>query len=161
VAEGSGAGASHTSRATGSGARRETRSRPARRRERIEGASIALADAGEKGRGVFALRPFRTGELIERVPVLVLPAADWEHLRETRLMEYAFCWGKRREQAAVALGFGSFYNHGDPANAETIERPEEDAIDFLALRDIDAGEEITIDYTGADKSREVWFDVTR
>jgi SET domain-containing protein len=158
VAESSEAAPSRANRAGANVARRESR-RLGRRRESIEGAAVVLGDAGAKGRGVFALRPFRSGDLIERVPVLVLPAADWEHLRETRLMEYAFCWGRRREQAAVALGFGSFYNHGDPANAETIERPEEDAIDFIALRDIDAGEEITIDYTGADKSREVWFDV--
>jgi SET domain-containing protein len=127
----------------------------------IAGAGIALGDAGAKGKGVFALRPFRTGDLIERVPVLVLPAADWEHLRETRLMEYAFCWGKRREQAALALGFGSFYNHAAAPNAETIELPAENVIDFVALRDIRVGEEITIDYTGDDDSREVWFDVQR
>lgn len=135
--------------------------RPARRRSAIAGAPVALGDAGDKGRGVFALRPFKCGELIERVPVLVLPATDWQHLRETRLMEYAFCWGRRREQAAIAMGFGSFYNHGEPPNAETVEQIDAHAIDFLALRDIVAGEEITIDYTGADKDREVWFDVQR
>lgn len=127
----------------------------------IAGAAVVLGDAGAKGRGVFALRPFRAGDLIERVPVLVLPAADWQHLRETRLMEYAFCWGKRREQAAIALGFGSFYNHAEAPNAETIEQPAENVIDFVALRDIAAGEEITIDYTGDDRTREVWFDVQR
>src|SRR5436305_320986 len=63
-----------------------------------------------KGRGVFARRPIREGEVIERVPVIVLPVGEirtpdgW-----TTLGDYCFLWD--RGTVAVALGYGSLYNH--------------------------------------------------
>jgi SET domain-containing protein len=43
------------------------------------------------------------------------------------------------------LGYGSFYNHSSDPSAEYIEEVE-DTLTFKALREIPAGEEITIDY---------------
>jgi uncharacterized protein len=108
-----------------------------------------------KGRGVFARRPIRKGQVIERVPVIVLPAEEVGG--GTTLANYSFQWG--RGQAALALGYGSLYNHSYRPNARYWDvgpRTKE----FTALRDIEPGEEITVNYNGKPRSRaSVWFEV--
>ena len=111
-----------------------------------------------KGRGVFARRPIRKGEVFETVPMIVLTAKEFEDgLVGTGLESYCFGWG--RDQVALALGYGSLYNHSYRPNARYEDvGPRTKA--FLALRDIDAGEEITVNYNGKPRSRTaVWFDV--
>ncbi|MEW6428549.1 MAG: SET domain-containing protein [Thermodesulfobacteriota bacterium] len=97
-----------------------------------------------KGRGVFALRPFRQGQLIERAPVIVMEEDPWELLNQTSLRDYYFAWGGDR--IAVVLGFGSLYNHSALPNARAERRIGQDVVDFIAARDIRAGEEITFCY---------------
>lgn len=95
-----------------------------------------------KGRGVFAKSFISEGTVIERVPVLVLPTEDVE---TTPLADYVFEWG--RDTVALALGYGSLYNHSYEPNArydDVGQRTKE----FSALRDIYPGEEITVNYNG-------------
>src|SRR5450432_3007553 len=110
---------------------------------------IALGQAGRKGRGVFAQRAFGPGELIETAPVLVIPAQEWAHIEPTILFHYTFCWGRNGEDAALAMGLGSFYNHSWRPNADYVTRLEDETIDFVALLPIAAGEEVTVNYNGA------------
>ena len=61
-----------------------------------------------KGRGVFARRLIHDGEVIERV--LALPVGETRTASgPTRMSGYCFEWG--RGTVAVALGYGSLYNH--------------------------------------------------
>lgn len=109
-----------------------------------------------KGRGVFAKQSIGRGELVERSPIIVFTPEEWEHIEKTVLYDYCFNWGDR--QGALALGCGSLYNHSFHPNAKYIKNLREMAIDFLALRDIEAGEEITVNYNGAPGDRDpVWF----
>jgi hypothetical protein len=97
-----------------------------------------------KGRGVFALRRFRKGEVIERVPVLVLPANTLEEgPADSRLADYCFVWG--RGTVALALGYGSLYNHSYRPNARYDDTGPQTKV-FSAIREIEPGEEITEDY---------------
>jgi uncharacterized protein len=113
-----------------------------------------------KGRGVFAGRALRPGELIERTPVLLLPAPEWSAVAQTRLSDHCFRFGPDPLDAAVALGYGSLYNHSFRPSAYYLKRLDEAVIDFIALRALAAGEEITVNYDGTPDSREpVWFDV--
>jgi hypothetical protein len=100
-----------------------------------------------KGRGVYARRLLRPGEVIERVPVLVLAA---EELRDARswdgLAGCCFQWGKGT--LGLALGYGSLYNHSYQPNARYHDE-EGRIMVFTALRDIGRGEEITVNYNGA------------
>lgn len=99
-----------------------------------------------RGRGVHALRAFAAGECIERAPVIVLAARELDAIRSTLLGRYYFEWGEDDESGALALGYGSLYNHSYTPNATYEFREELMAIDFLALREIGPGEEITINY---------------
>ena len=102
-----------------------------------------------KGRGVFARRFIPEGTVIEKVPVLVMPE---EEAYVGLLADYVFEWGKGT--VAVALGYGSLYNHSYDANCRYDDVGKQSKI-FVADRDINEGEEVTINYNGSpkDKSR--------
>jgi SET domain-containing protein len=111
-----------------------------------------------KGRGVFARRLIREGEVIERVPVLVLPVAETKNgSAPSRLAGYCFQWG--RGTVAVALGYGSLYNHSYKPNARYDDESGQTKV-FTAIREIVAGEEITVNYNGEPgDASPVWFKV--
>lgn len=96
-----------------------------------------------KGRGVFARRLIREGEIIERVPVIVLPLDEGD--TGTVLPAYCFTWS--RNSVALALGYGSLFNHSYTPNARYDDRGDRTKV-FSALRDIEPGEEITVNYNG-------------
>lgn len=101
-----------------------------------------------KGRGVFARQPIRAGAVIERVPVLVIPYGEDEW--DSGLAPYYFAWG--RGTVALALGYGSLYNHSYRPNARYDDIGQLTKV-FTALRDIPPGEEITVNYNGDPSDR--------
>jgi len=109
-----------------------------------------------KGRGVFARRPIAAGEVIETCPVLVLPEGSLGD-ESNGLWSYGFAWG--RGTVALALGYGSLYNHSYRPNARYDDvGPRTKA--FTAIRAIAPGDEITVNYNGEPGKRaKVWFDV--
>ncbi|WP_067074906.1 SET domain-containing protein [Methanoculleus horonobensis] len=119
--------------------------------------TVYVGSSGCRGRGVFARRDLAAGELIETCPVVVLGGADEQELLDkTHLFDYYFAWG---ELAAVALGYGSLYNHSYHANADHVCDLLQGAIRISAHRPISKDEEITINYGGpADCPDPVWFD---
>ena len=101
------------------------------------------------GRGVFAGERILAGELIEQCPVVPLQdARDRDRLRKTGLVNYYFLWGEKRDHAAICLGWGAVYNHSFAPNAAYEKVMEDLRMDFHALRDIEPGEEITVNYNG-------------
>ncbi len=113
-----------------------------------------------KGRGIIAGRRFSEGELIERDPVIVVPAEDWALVQDTVISEFCFAWHDRSDDVAVALGHCSLLNHSYSPNAISVKHVRKRVIDFVALCDIEEGEEITLNYHGDPESREpLSFDV--
>ena len=120
---------------------------------------IRAGDSHGKGRGVFALRKIASGETIEEAPVIVVRENEVAHLDATVLGDYYFLWGDDEKQAALLLGLCSLCNHSYEPNARFVLHPERHTIEFVALRDIAAGEEVTTNYNGDPSSREpVWFE---
>lgn len=106
---------------------------------------VAVRPSPVHGRGVFATRPFDAGDLIERCPVIVVPAHERHLIDATALYDYYFYWADGA--AALALGYGSIYNHGAPPNARWIRHFDTGSQDLIATRAIAAEQEITHDYT--------------
>jgi uncharacterized protein len=98
------------------------------------------------GRGVFAGERIRMGRVIEACPVIPLSAADEQKLSETVLDKYMFSWGDGLEGACIALGLGSIFNHSATPNAVACRVHDRTEIEFIALRDIEEGEQILADY---------------
>ena len=125
----------------------------------LQQSEIYFGPSDKHGRGVFAARHIEPGEIIEICPVLVFPKAQLPHVRQTVLEDYYFDWGNEGDYFAVALGYGSLYNHDYDANADYDMDFDAETIDVVCIRDIQPGEEITINYNGfpGDRSK-VWFE---
>jgi uncharacterized protein len=123
--------------------------------------ALKIVEFPNKGRGVVADGAFAAGQTIERCPVIAIPASEAPLIRDTRLAHYYFEWGDDCKQAAIALGYGSLYNHSYSPNARYEFREAEEYLEFIALRNIAVGEEITINYNnlGPSASHPVKFDV--
>lgn len=123
-------------------------------------APICIKDTGKYGRGVYATRDIKKGELIEVSPVLLSRENEWKYLQKTVLFNYCFTWGDNYEHTAIALGYGSLYNHSYTPNATFDNNIDNFSIDFYALADIKDGDEITINYNeDAEDRSPLWFDV--
>ena len=118
-------------------------------------APLRIAWVGRRGRGVVAERRIEEGELVERSPVLIVPHADRAAVDRTVVFTYVFMWErgtveedlyKHEGRAAIALGFTSLLNHSHAPNCLFIRHIDDLAIDLVAARAIEAGEELTIDY---------------
>ena len=118
---------------------------------RTEHLEVAPSQLG--GRGVFARRPFEPDELIEACPVVVVPSEDVAAVCSTVLGHYVYEWD---EGVAVALGFGSLYNHAAVPNARYERDADPDVLRVVAARPIQSGDEVLIDYTGGG-AQQLWF----
>lgn len=110
------------------------------------------------GNGVFALRNFKKGELIESAPVLTFSPKERLILEKTKLNYYIYPWRSTRG-ACIALGFGCIYNHSFEPNADWKQNFKKETMEYKALRDIKKGEEILVNYNGEpdDKTEIDWF----
>ena len=122
---------------------------------------VTIGCSEGRGRGVFAARRFEPGETIEVCPVIALSEADARTLDGTGLYDYYFGWGKGGKQAAIALGYGSLYNHSPSPNAAHHKNAADGLLSVVAVKAIAPGEEIFIRYdTGAaGETQQMWFDV--
>lgn len=123
--------------------------------------TVVVKDAGAKGRGCFATAPIKKGQLIERCPVIVVPVTERELIDKTKLYHYYYAWTPEDEGMAISLGYGSIYNHSFAPNAIFDRVFDGGYIDYVAIKDIDAGAEITVNYNGDpdDQDPLPYFDV--
>ncbi len=121
--------------------------------------SLFIGPSDLHDRGVFTTEGIRKDSLIEICAVIVIPEEELELLKKTVLYNYYFDWHKNGEDAAIVLGYGSLYNHDYQPNTEYALNYEANSIEIYALRDIEAGEELTFNYNGnpTDQTK-VWFD---
>ena len=128
----------------------------------IEPPRVYVRDTGTpKGRGVFAARRFGAGEVVEECPVILFKK-PYEVLHK-ELKTVVFHWpvpeGAAARQA-LALGYGSLYNHANPSNLRYETDTDSLLLRYIADRDINADEELTINYNadgGAPVSDEDWW----
>jgi SET domain-containing protein len=108
---------------------------------------IYLDKSPVHGWGVFAKEDIMEGEIFEECPVLPLPMSYGE--TSGLLIDYRFNWPQgvhEWEEQVVALGFGSFYNHNENANAYWVSNYYERTFNFISNRKINKGEEIFVWY---------------
>lgn len=113
----------------------------------------------EKGRGVFCTTPISAGDTIEICQIIKIPKAQLPIIHKSVLHDYYFLWGSDMDECALALGFGSLYNHETHPNANFILDLEQETIDIIAIKDILPGSEITINYHGEPgDASPLWFE---
>ena len=124
--------------------------------QQIQG--LYITNTEKKGRGVFTSVDIYEGDVIEVCNIIKIPKRELPIIHKSVLHDYYFLWGNDLEDCAIALGYGSLYNHEIHPNANFILDIENETIDIEAIKDIKAGEEITLNYHGeAGNEDEVWF----
>jgi uncharacterized protein len=123
---------------------------------------LVVAETGTSlGRGVFAGRRFGSGEVVEVAPVVLIDLKTQPFPGTIRRLVYN--WSKT--QVALALGYGSLYNHHDQPNLTFKRNTTNQTITFSARRQIQPGEQLTIsyDYLGEGKKprERSWFEIPR
>lgn len=93
-----------------------------------------------KGRGLYATKGIKSGELIEACELIVM---DYDEVQDT-LEGYVYEYSKYR--VAIALGNGSLLNHSDRSNSEFYFNYRKKQLCIRAKKNIRQGEEITINY---------------
>tara|TARA_R100001244_G_scaffold25113_2_gene25444 strand:+ start:100467 stop:101147 length:681 start_codon:yes stop_codon:yes gene_type:complete len=111
----------------------------------------------EMGRGVFATDDIAERENFEFSPMISIPEEDCEHLDNTLLTTYRYeavlSFGDQEISTfgLIGLGNSSLYNHSFSPNADyeiVMSDQGEAAIRLFAIKNIEYGEEITINYNG-------------
>lgn len=113
---------------------------------------VEVRGSSIEGLGIFALRPFPSGELIRRMNLVreVTPEAP---LRPELGEHFKHCAYPDGKVFLVGLPDRHF-NHSCDPNA--YERFEGSDIEIVARRDIEAGEEITVDYLMNNSGGDSW-----
>ncbi len=121
---------------------------------------LYIGETANKGRGVFTHTNIPADTIIETSPVIVMSEKDRSLLDQTLLHDYIFEWQPDGQNlCCMALGWVPIYNHSYTSNCEYFMIYEDQSIYIQTIRDIDAGEELTINYSGDwNETKEVWFD---
>ena len=128
-----------------------------KRAPKLRPGDLYVAPSKVHGMGVFAARDFEPGEVLEVCPVLLVKRSELDHLDRTSLRNHYFEW--KGGGGALAMGYGSLYNHSWDASARAEHDFEEGTLTYTTVRRIRKGEEITINYTGEPDGRgELRFD---
>jgi hypothetical protein len=115
-----------------------------------------------KGRGAYAARSFAAGETVEVCPVILFSGAFGSVPDEVRKL--LFNWrvlAEGDDAHCLALGYGSMYNHANPANMRYEADLGARTLRFVAIRDVAADEELTVNYNavggGHESEADTWF----
>lgn len=102
-------------------------------------AIVLSSNINNGGRGVFATKKYKKGDVIEICPCVKTES----ELIGGRIDDYSFTYDDT--SSVIALGYCSIYNHSDNFNGVwTI--LDENRMEIIAKRDILVGEEIFISY---------------
>ena len=113
----------------------------------------------ERGRGVFTKRSIPANTIIEISPVIVMSSEERKLLDQTLLHDYIFEWGPDSKQCCMALGYVPVYNHSYRSNCEYEMDFPNHVIKIKTIQNIEAGEELFINYNGDwNNSKKIWFD---
>jgi uncharacterized protein len=110
------------------------------------------------GNGVFACKDFAVGEVVEVCPTVPMSEEDAKLISQT-LAEYWFYEWETQTDSAMVLGYGMVYNHDPDANAEYTLDYSMRTVTIKAVKPIQTGEQIFINYnkyTPSDKPLEMF-----
>jgi hypothetical protein len=131
-------------------------------------AVAVIRDTGTPmGRGVFALRRYKAGETVEvcEVEIIRMPYAELSEDLKHRVFDWGYLAKGAGERIygvhALARGNGGIYNDNNPSNMRYEVVPGSDLLRFIAVRDIEIDEELTINYSaiggGHTSDGDTWF----
>lgn len=119
---------------------------------------LYFAPSGKHRYGMYCTEDIQRDSVIEICPIMVIPGEQAKEIvRGYVLYEYYFEW--KRDSIAIALGYGSLYNHSEKPNAIFEPDYKNQYIIFKSTKDIPSGEEILVDYHAGNPDEKVWFEI--
>ena len=112
---------------------------------------LYIKNVAEKGRGVFAAKPIRKGDIVEAAPVIVIPDEDVDLIDQTAMADYYFKWGE--SHFALVLGYGSLYNFSELPNLSFEVDLINEVMVYRAIKSIKIDQELTVHY-----QCDLWFE---
>ena len=121
---------------------------------------VEVRTSAVEGRGLFATETIAADTLVMEAPLLLIPAQQRAALQATLVDDYVYEWDEHGT-AALVLGVSSMCNHADDPNAFLWLVPDGLVAQLFTLRDVAAGEEITVSYRAEEGSEDapLWFEV--
>jgi SET domain-containing protein len=120
---------------------------------------LYIALTKSMGRGVFTAENIEEGTIVETSPVIIMSKDERKLLDQTRLHDYIFEWGVKKDECCMALGYVPVYNHSYRSNCEYEMDFEKEMITIKSVHFIKAGEELFINYNGNwNNDKPVWFE---
>lgn len=118
----------------------------------------------EKGRGAFARKAIKNGTLVDVAHVVLIPNKDYRKIKRTHLYNYCYIWEDPKHKPAfknaITLSVSQFINHSYNPNLKYLYDYDNRAIEFSAIKEIQKGEELTVNYNGlVDDTSPMWFKV--
>ena len=107
---------------------------------------VEVRESSGRGRGVFALKNFKKGDVIEVCPIVYISQKEDLNIQETILGKYIYEW--RENDGAIILGYGSIYNHSFAPNATYSRDFKNITLVYKAWKKIGKGDEIFVNYNG-------------
>lgn len=111
-----------------------------------------------KGRCVIATKEYKIGDFVCADPVLILNEQDSKIIQNTKLFSYDYFWTETC--SCIVFGYGSMFNHSSDPNVKFIKDYENNLMRYEAIKNINIGDEMYIDYNGdALEKTPIWFKV--
>lgn len=120
--------------------------------------NLIIKNTIDKGSGVFAKKDFKKGTIIEVSPLILIPIDEFDLIKKTKLYYYYFEYSN--SHFAIALGYGSLYNHSYTPNARYLYDYTNKKIIYKAIKNIKKNDEIFINYNYYPNNKsplEDWF----
>lgn len=106
--------------------------------------TIMIVNTKQKGRCVFAEKPYKKDDVVEVCHYITIPQSQIETLKTTVINDYWFWMNWDQGDALIILWHGSLYNHSKDPNM--IPAMEQGTFWFVAIKDIEPGDELVFDY---------------
>lgn len=106
----------------------------------------SIGVTSSKGRGLYASKFIEKGTRIIRAPVIHFNKTDTDKVSETVLEHYIFASFNDEDTSWIPLGHALLMNHSIEANVDWFQSKDINVVDYIALTDIDVGEELLINY---------------
>ena len=110
---------------------------------------VKVIEIAGKGRGVVATQKIGKGEIIEICPIMELSKTEKKFIESrSDIIKFYYLIQEDLKRCCLMLGYGSLYNHSENSNADIdyLEEKSQKFVQFVALKDIEIGEEIVYDY---------------
>ncbi|RXK88343.1 SET domain-containing protein-lysine N-methyltransferase [Chlorobaculum sp. 24CR] len=113
------------------------------KQERVCRGSVRIGPSTVAGRGAFALKAIKEGDIIERCPALEVTDKDIGG----ELLNYVF-YGSAEDRRLIAMGYGMMFNHSSTPNVAYYREdgPTGTELILYALHSIAEGEEMYYNY---------------